>query len=254
MNPKIVGRVVDRPEGCASGTWTRLHAAGGTGIRPPDAFEIAFTDNPNLKPERSKSVEAGVTQSLVGGALHVDATAFFNQYDDLIVSVGAAGAQPLSHRQRLERACARAGDWRRLAGRARMTVRASYTFLDTEIRAVDGSAQAPSPYHVGDPLLRRPRHQGSIAATWTWGDSPSSLTLDARQDARRRADLRPERRPLRERGPRGRRLSAVPDRLAHAIEAFARILNLFDRDYEEVFGYPSPGRTAFAGVRIAASR
>jgi outer membrane receptor protein involved in Fe transport len=34
----------------------------------------------------------------------------------------------------------------------------------------------------------------------------------------------------------------------------ARVLNLFDTDYEEVFGYPSPGRTAYLGVRVAASR
>ena len=54
--------------------------AGGTGIRPPDAFEIAFTDNPGLKPERSNSVEFGVTQTLAGGAVQLDATAFFNQY------------------------------------------------------------------------------------------------------------------------------------------------------------------------------
>ena len=69
--------------------WTRIRAAAGTGIRPPDAFEIAFTDNPSLKPERSRSVEVGVTQALAAGAIQLDATAFFNEYDDLIVSVGS---------------------------------------------------------------------------------------------------------------------------------------------------------------------
>ena len=34
----------------------------------------------------------------------------------------------------------------------------------------------------------------------------------------------------------------------------ARVLNLFDRQYEEVFGYPAPRRTAFVGVRVAAGR
>ena len=48
--------------------WTSVHAAGGTGIRPPDAFEIAFTNNPELKPERSESLELGVTQAFAGGA------------------------------------------------------------------------------------------------------------------------------------------------------------------------------------------
>jgi outer membrane cobalamin receptor len=43
-------------------------------------------------------------------------------------------------------------------------------------------------------------------------------------------------------------------RLAPALDVFGRVMNLFDRDYEEVFGYPSPGRTAYLGVRLAASR
>jgi outer membrane cobalamin receptor len=35
---------------------------------------------------------------------------------------------------------------------------------------------------------------------------------------------------------------------------FARMLNVLNRDYEEVFGFPSPGRTAFVGVRVASRR
>ena len=34
-----------------------------------------------------------------------------------------------------------------------------------------------------------------------------------------------------------------------AVEIFVRALNLFDRQYEEVLGYPAPGRTAYVGVR-----
>ena len=37
-----------------------------------------------------QSGELGVTQALAGGAVQLDATAFFNSYDDLIVSVGRA--------------------------------------------------------------------------------------------------------------------------------------------------------------------
>jgi outer membrane receptor protein involved in Fe transport len=43
-------------------------------------------------------------------------------------------------------------------------------------------------------------------------------------------------------------------RLVRSVEVFARVLNLLDRDYEEVLGYPSPGRTAFVGVRVASRR
>ena len=43
----------------------------------------------------------------------------------------------------------------------------NYTFLDTEILAVNGSSSAQTPYAVGDPLLRRPRHSGAIDASFT---------------------------------------------------------------------------------------
>ena len=81
VNPKIAASFL-------VGEGTRLRGSFGTGIRPPDAFEIAFTDNSGLKPERSKSGEFGASQTFAGGAVQIDATAFFNSYTDLIISVG----------------------------------------------------------------------------------------------------------------------------------------------------------------------
>src|SRR6185503_10775669 len=72
----------------SDGNFTKIRGSAGTGIRPPDAFEIAFTDNPALKPERSKSVDAGVDQALFNGRGLIEATVFFNNYDDLIVATG----------------------------------------------------------------------------------------------------------------------------------------------------------------------
>ena len=43
-------------------------------------------------------------------------------------------------------------------------------------------------------------------------------------------------------------------RLKRRLELFGRVENLFDRPYEEVFGFPALGRSAMAGVRVAASR
>ena len=71
---------------------TRLRLSVGTGIRPPDAFEIAFTDNPGLKPERSRSLDAGVQQTLAGNRVALESTVFLNSYDDLIVAVGRSFA------------------------------------------------------------------------------------------------------------------------------------------------------------------
>ena len=62
VNPKVAAGWLIAGTPGQSGAWTRLHGAAGTGIRPPDAFEIAFTDNPGLRPERSRSGEVGLAQ------------------------------------------------------------------------------------------------------------------------------------------------------------------------------------------------
>ena len=43
-------------------------------------------------------------------------------------------------------------------------------------------------------------------------------------------------------------------RIVRKVEIFARAMNLFDRHYEEVFGYPAPGRTGYVGARVAVGR
>jgi outer membrane cobalamin receptor len=257
VNPKVSAAWLISPTlpGEGARAWTRLRGAAGTGIRPPDLFEIAFTDNPGLKPERSRSVELGVTQVLSSGALQLDATTFFNQYDDLIVSVGSLADVSRYRTDNVSNARARGvelgGAWQVLAG---LSLRASYTFLDTEIRAVDHSAQAPSPYQVGDPLLRRPRHSGNVIVGWSaprWSAFGSvesrGETLDAEPAFGPGGGLYPN--PGRSVMDLG---GAV--RIVRSLELYARVMNIFDTDYEDALGYPAPGRTAFIGVRVATRR
>jgi outer membrane receptor protein involved in Fe transport len=249
VNPKIAGSFL------AGGT-TRLRGAFGTGIRPPDAFEIAFTDNSGLKPERSKSGEAGVSQTFAAGAVQVDGTVFLNNYTDLIISVGRSFSGVSRWRtdnisNARSRGAELSGAWRIDTS---LSLRANYTFLDTEILAVNGSSTAQTPYAVGDPLLRRPRHSGSIDATWSRDRAAAFAQLQIRGET---LDAEPAF------GPTGG-LYTNPGynvvnlggsfRPLKAIEIFARALNLFDREYEEVFGYPAPGRTAYVGARFAVGR
>jgi outer membrane receptor protein involved in Fe transport len=255
INPKVsMSWLVSRSRP-GDRSWTRVRAAAGTGIRPPDVFEIAFTDNPGLAPERSQSVEAGVTQALAGGAIQIEATSFFNSYDDLIVSVGSLQDVSRYRTDNVSNARARGvelgGAWQRADG---IHARVAYTWLDTEILAVDNSAQAPSPYQVGDALLRRPRHSGSLTVGWTHLRGSMFTTIDSRGET---LDAEPSFGPSGGlyRNP-GRTVVDLGGalRLVRSVEVFARVLNLLDRDYEEVLGYPSPGRTAFVGVRVASRR
>jgi outer membrane receptor protein involved in Fe transport len=255
INPKVSASWLVSRSLPGAESWTRIRAAAGTGIRPPDVFEIAFTDNPSLKPERSKSVEIGVIQALAAGAIQLDATTFFNEYDNLIVSVGSLSNVSRYQTDNVSNARARGAElgaaWQHPNG---VSARVAYTWLDTEIRAVDNSALAPSPYSVGDPLLRRPRHSGAVTLGWTHERGSLFAMIDARGEA---LDAEPSF------GPSGGLYEnpgrTVADlggtlRLVRSVEVFARVLNVLDREYEEVLGFPSPGRTAFVGVRVASRR
>ena len=254
-NPKAsVSWFLSRPQADAAG-WTRLHASGGTGIKPPTAFEIAFTDNPSLKPERSRSVDAGVEHAFARGTVLVDATWFYNRYDQMIVTVGSSFAG--ASRYRTDNiANARAtgvefgATWRGPRGFA---ARGAWTWLDTEILAVDNvPGEAPPPYSVGDPLVRRPGGQGLLDITWTSDRVRAVLTINGRGDV---TDLEPNFASSLYTNPGYvTTMAGVSFVVGSGVEVFGRVTNLFNQSYEEVLGYPALGRAAMIGVRVARSR
>ena len=250
VNPRLAGRFVAwQDQGGVARTTVR--ASFGTGIRPPDAFELAFTDNPALKPERSRSADFGVSHVLLP-QLTVEATAFFNGYDDLIVAVGGSFADASRFRtDNISNARARGLElesaWRGPHG---VHARLVYTWMSTEIRAVDQSADAPPPFAVGDPLIRRPRNQAAVDLGWTRSAFSAFTTVRVRGEV---LDIEPSF------GSFGGVFTApgftVVDagaawRLTPHVQVFGRGLNLLDRRYEEAYGYPAPGRTGMVGLRV----
>jgi outer membrane receptor protein involved in Fe transport len=256
INPKVTATWAVVPDGAAHGSATRLRAAAGTGIRPPDAFEIAFTNNPGLKPERSRSVEAGVTQTFGRGRVQADATWFHNTYDDLIISVGRLSPSSRFTTDNIANARARGAElalaWRPAAS---FSARSTYTWLDTEVLAVDGAGgQAAPPFKVGDRLLRRPRHQGSADVMWTRGRLQAfgmatlrGTTLDVEPNFGSFGGLF-------ENDGHVVVTTGAAVTLARSVTAYARVANVFGANYEDVFGYPALGRTAYVGLRVAAHR
>lgn len=255
VNPKIAAAFQAR---AVQGSETKLRASAGTGIRPPDGFELAFTDNPSLKPERSRSVEAGIEQAFAAGHGGVEATWFHNTFDDLIVAVGRFVESSRYRTDNISNARTKglevATTMRKRAAGAEVQARVTYTLLDTEILAVDRASTAPSPFTVGQALLNRPRHQWAIDAGATHGRATAWIRG----------------------GGRGRMLSVEPSwgisgglfsadgynvwnagaswRVSRQLEVFGRMDNLLDRRYEEVFGFPALGRGAFGGLRVLSLR
>lgn len=245
----VAGATADEPA-------TRIRVAAGTGIRPPDAFEIAFTDNSGLKPERNLSSEIGLVQTLLRGTAQADVTAFHNRYDDLIVAVGRLARTSRYQTDNIANARARGVElalaWRPTTA---LSLRSHYTWLDTTVLGVDGAAdQAPTPFQVGDPLLRRPRHQGGMDLSWQTARAQMFATATLRGET---LDVEPNF------GASGG-LYANP---GHAmitiggawtptprVSFYARVVNAGGLRYEDVLGYPALGRTAYAGIRVAARR
>ena len=128
----------------------------------------------------------------------------------------------------------------------------SPTFLDTEILEVDGLSTAPPPFKPGDPLIRRPRHQTVIHG----GYDAKRLTGFAEVQQRSETlDLEPNFAGSTYPNPGFAVFNAgVSVTLTKNIDVFVRGLNLSDREYEEVLGYPALRRSGIVGVRIAASR
>jgi outer membrane receptor protein involved in Fe transport len=255
LNPKISASYLIKAGG-ESRASTRVRASGGTGIRPPNAFEIAFTDNPNLKPERSRSFEVGVDQQLGGGAYSVAATGFVTGYDDLIITIPRALRDVSRYTSdNISNARSRGLE---LESAARLMntlrVRASYTLLHTEILSVDGVAQfAPPPFKVGDALLRRPSHQGSVDVTYSAGRVTAFGEMTSRSRMR---DVEPSSGSIGAFFAPGYGVFNVGGsvRVARGLDVYARVLNLADRTYEETLGYPALRRSGIVGVRVAASR
>ena len=249
VNPKLAA-------GYGAGT-TRLHASFGMGVRPPSGFELAFTDNPSLKPERSRSVDAGLEQQLFGGLLLVDGTYFNNRYYDLIVTLGGS-LRTLSHftSANLANSRAQGGEFSaRLRPSRWVLLSGNYTMLETRILSLDGAAgQAPLPFSVGQQLTRRPEHSGSFVATFTRGRIAADLTgyfrgrtlyEEPAYGASNGLFWNPGFSNL------GLNLNYA---LGRGVTAYGNLRNALDQHYEEVFGFPSPRLNFVAGLKWTIAR
>ncbi len=231
---------------------TRLHTSFGGGIRPPSGLELAFTNNPALKPERTTSFDGGAEQRLLSGRLSLDATYFYNRFSDLIVSLGGNLAV-LSAFQTANLSNARA-QGAEVSGRLRpsrwMSLYASYTYLDSAVLSLSGSpGLAPIPFKVGQELIRRPANSGSFVSTFTRGRVTANVTgylrgsdLDVDPTYGATAGLFPN--------PGfvdiGVNLNV---RLAGGVTAYGNLRNALNQSYEEVLGYPAPRLNFVAGLK-----
>jgi outer membrane cobalamin receptor len=262
VNPRISLSYIARKSDLQSAAGgTRLHASFGTGIRPPDGFELAFTNNPGLKPERSTSFDTGVEQTLFASRALVDLTYFYNRFQDQIVTLGGSMTNLSSYRSaNLKNSRAQGLEVSfRIQPLRSLEISGQYTFLDSSILALDGSSQANAPFQTGQQLLRRPRNSAGYNVTWKY----RNLTLNTNAYIRGTTlDVDPSYglsacsfgMPCFFSNKGYLRADAgFSYRLPHGVEIYGRVNNLLNRKYEEVFGYPAMHVNFMAGMKFSLS-
>jgi vitamin B12 transporter len=206
-----------------------LRASYGTGFRAPSIGELyyPFFGNPDLLPERSRSFEIGFLHS--AGAVSFDVAVFRNDIRDLIQYDVVRQTNNNIGRARTE------GVEASVAAPISQDLRArlSYTYL----RAVDEV--------TGDPLVRRPRHRGSLDLLWATGPWTASATL---LYVGRRADFQSTFPFGTTEDPSYLRTDLHAEYRFGNVSPFVTVQNATDRKYEEASGFPARTRRILGGI------
>ena len=253
-NPRIAVTYLARDAAASAGALgaTRLHGSFGTGIRAPNGFELAFTNNPRLKPEKSLSFDSGVEQRFFRDRAVLDVTYFFNRFKDQIVVLGGSLTNLSSFISDNLANSRAAGVEAALRIRPARSVEFSghYTRLNSSILALDGTSLTQFPFVVGQPLLRRPRNSAAFNATWQRGRLMLNLNgylrgkvLDVEPNFGASGGLFTN---------KGYALAnaGFAYRLPRGVELFGRLNNFLNRKYENSFGYPALPLNFLAGVKF----
>jgi outer membrane receptor protein involved in Fe transport len=256
VTPRISAAYVAR-QGDGDGFFggTRLHASFGTGFRAPDGFELAFTNNPALKPEESISYDAGLEQRMAHDRAILDVTYFYNKFKDQIVSTGDLPTNFDSENIGKSRAYGLETTIR-IHPIQSLDFSGSYTWMNTAILALDGFTEPVDPFSVGEPLLRRPRNAAGFNATWT----RKRLMLNLNGTIRGAVlDVEPNdgtfacelMLPCLFRDHGYELLNAgFAYRLPKGVEVYGRLNNFLNQRYEEAFGFPSLRLNFMAGFKV----
>ena len=222
---------------------TRLRAAGGSGVKNPGFFELfgfvdgRFIGNDALRPEKSTGWEVGLDQDIGEGA-RVSVTYFDSELEGEIFTTFPPPnfiATPANRTTVSQQRGVEVSLNARLA--AQWSLDAAYSFLDAEENGVEE--------------VRRPQHIASAALTWTAPGDAASATLVVRHNGATSdvAFTDPSFVPVRVNLDDYTLVNVnARVKLADGISAFARVDNLLDERYEQVFSFVSPGRSAVVGV------
>lgn len=239
----------------------RIKGNYGTGFKVPTLYQLyapetVFTvqgqdpilfpplGNPNLKPELSRNWDIGFEQRIWGEYGQLGASYFHNDFYNLIeVRSFSAGYQNIG------RAMAHGAEvFLQIKPHTVVTFRGQYTYLDTE--QLPEAADPPGDIYAGRPLLRRPRNKGSLDAIVNPTDN-TQIDLNVLAVGRK-DDVDFAQFPAQRVSIPGYVLVNINTRytINRHVQLFARLNNLLNKNYQEVFGYGTPGVSVFGGFQL----
>jgi vitamin B12 transporter len=243
------------------GDHTRLRTSVGTGFKEPSFFDnyaTGFaTGNPDLRPERSFSVEAGVTQELPAIGASVWLTGFAQRFRDLIqftFTPPSPGSPNFFNVARANASGVEVG--LRVRAPAGFELEGSYTRLHTKVIDAGFDSGEDATFVDGKRLLRRPDDLATLraqsnparrvrgAAVLTVVGVRDDLLFGAFPEPTRRVEL-PSYATL---DLSGSFTLLSPRGPTPGLELTARVENVFDESYEQAANYRSPGRTIVVGA------
>ena len=231
---------------------TTLRSSIGTGQKNPTFIERfgyfpgQFIGNPSLKPERSLSYDIGFDQSLADGAVNLQVSLFkqdltdeINGYvpDPVTFEVTARNMPGKSKRSGAELAM-------RWKLNNNLALGSHYTYTDS-------TSQDSLGLDVRE--QRRPKHSGGLSLDFIATNERFSGSLNADYGGTRTDIFFPP-------WPQPSEIVTLGNywlvdlaaqyRMTDSVVLFAKGSNLLDEDYEQVFGYQTPGRAGYFGLRV----
>jgi len=217
-------------------TGTTLKASYGTGFRVPSLFQLfdPFSGTPTLRPERSRGVDAGFEQRIMGDKVTFGSTYFYNNISNLIdfddstfkyFNVSNARTQGVENTL----------TWR---PDLYWTARLNYTYMRTEDESTHTS------------LLRRPKNTFGANADYRFdGGKGDAGVYFNYVGSRLDSGFGFPAPHVENDGYQTLGLSASYQVTDYA-KFYSRLDNILNKRYMAVYGYGNPGFTAFGGVRL----
>ena len=221
---------------------TRIRFAYANGIQAPgldQSFATAFTrPNKDLRAEENRSLEAGFQQQLVGGKYSASLNFFENDFRRQITFCCFDPTTGKGQYINLNRSVARGVEFEAHARlRPRLSLDGAYTNLSTKV------------LDSGGPLLRRPKHTGSLLLNYVgskWGGNLGGSFVGRRPDS----DFFALPTPINH-APGYARVDVGGWYKIHSrVTAYVNVENALNRHYEEVVGYPALRANFRAGLRF----